>query len=297
LTFHHFAVDLTFVVVDIALRFRIGRVFPVTKRLIIACGFLAAVPFAASASRLISCSSCDPTPVVLTSLGTGALDVPLNSSSSDQEFEFENDTNGIITSLEFDATIDANLTSSNTTIVYNTANPNGEVTSGPTSGNPILTLFSCAQTLTAGGGAAAGFFQNCTVTYNTTTGALSYLFAGTGPPNPDFGENLNFGTWKDQEAGIPSCPAGEPPSYCVPPPPPPGGPDADRGIFTIGFEGFATCSNDPSDCAASEDYTNPNNPLSVTGSYTAVTPEPSYVHLLVSGLFLLWFVRRRKVAQ
>ena len=260
-----------------------------TKRLIIACGFLAAVPFAASASRLISCSSCDPTPVVLTSLGTGALDVPLNSSSSDQEFEFENDTNGIITSLEFDATIDANLTSSNTTIVYNTANPNGEVTSGPTSGNPILTLFSCAQTLTAGGGAAAGFFQNCTVTYNTTTGALSYLFAGTGPP-PSKGGDFNRGDWQGDEAGIPSCPAGLAATECDTNGSDPNN-DFDRGLFTIGFEGFQAGS------PAAADYTNPSGPLSVTGSYTAVTPEPSYVHLLVSGLFLLWFVRRRKVAQ
>jgi hypothetical protein len=297
LTFHHFAVDLIFVVVEVALRFSRGRVFSVTKRLIIACGLLAALPFAASASKLISCSSCDPTPVVLTSLGTGALDVPLNSSSSDQEFEFENDTGGIITSLEFDATIDPNLTDSNTTIVYNTANPNGEVTMGPGSPsdpsdpNPILTLFSCAQQVDINGSAAAGFFQNCTVTYNTTTGDLSYLFAGTGPPNPDYGENLNFGTWKTQEAGIPSCPVGEPPAYCVPPPPPPGGPDADRGIFTIGFEGFQAGS------PAAADYTNPSGPLDVTGSYTAVTPEPSYALLLVSGLFLLWFVRRRKVAQ
>lgn len=263
-----------------------------TKRLILACGFLAVVPFAASASKLISCSSCDPTPVVLTSLGTGALDVPLNSSSSDQEFEFENDTFGIITSLEFDATIDAGLTDSNTTIVYNTANPNGEVTMGPGSSsdpsdpNPILTLFSCAQQVDINGSAAAGFFQNCTVTYNTTTGDLSYLFAGTGPPASG-NSNINFGTWKDQEAGIPSCPAGEPADYCVPP----GGPDSDRGVFTIGFEGFQAGS------PAAADYTNPSGPLDVTGSYTAVAPEPSYVLLLVSGLFLLWFVRRRKVAQ
>ncbi|HTC37044.1 MAG TPA: hypothetical protein VK724_26935, partial [Bryobacteraceae bacterium] len=189
--------------------------FSVTKRLIIACAFLAAVPFAASASKLISCSSCDPTIDVLTP-GTdpaGALDVVLNSSSSDQEFEFENDTGAVINSLEFEAFIDTGLTSSNTTIVYNTANPNGEVTSGPGSpsdpsgSNPILTLFSCAQQLTITGAPVNGFFQNCTVTYNTITGDLSYLFAGTVPPFPQTGENINYDDWHGEEAGIPSCPA------------------------------------------------------------------------------------------
>jgi len=232
----------------------------VTKRLIIACGFLAALPFAASASRLISCSSCDPTVVVLTSLnGTGALDVALDSTDALQEFEFENDTGAVINSLEFDATIQSGLNVSN-----------------------VLANFQCAQ-LDVNNNPVPGFFQSCTVTYNTTTGELSYLFAGTGPPNgPNF--NINFGDWQNEQAGIPSCPAGEPPSYCN------GGPDTDRGLFALEFAGFQAGS------PASADYTDPNSPPSFMGSYTAI-PEPSYVLLLVSGLFFLWFARRRKVAQ
>ena len=265
-----------------------------TKRLIIACAFLAAVPFAASASKLISCSSCDPTIDVLTP-GTdpaGALDVVLNSSSSDQEFEFENDTGAVINSLEFEAFIDTGLTVSNTTIVYNTANPNGEVTSGPGSPsdpsdpNPILANFSCAQQLTITGSPVNGFFQNCTVTYNTTTGDLSYLFSGTVPPFPDTGENVNRDDWHSEQAGIPFCPVGLPATECDVNNPSDPNNDFDRGLFTIGFEGFQA------DSTAAADY---NSPLSFTGSYTV--PEPSYVLLLVSGLFLLWFVRRRKVAQ
>lgn len=264
-----------------------------TKRLIIACGFLAALPFAASASRVISCSNCDPTPVVLTSLdGAGALLVPLNSSSSDQEFEFENDTGQVIGSLEFDATIKSGLTSSDTTILYDTANPDGLVTSGPGSPsdpsdpNTILTDFSCAQQLTILGSPMDGFFQSCTVTYNTVTGDLSYLFAGTGlPPPPN--SNINFGDWHGQLAGIPSCPAGQLPTYCDDP----SGNDFDRGLFTLGFEGFETGTT-----VAMDDYTNPNAPPGFTGSYI-LTPEPSYVLLLASGLFLLWFVRHRKVTQ
>jgi hypothetical protein len=248
----------------------------VTKRLIIACGFLAALPFAASASKLISCSSCDPTVDVLTSTnGTGALDVALNSVDNDQYFEYENDTDAVIGSLEFDGTIDKGLTSSNTTIVYNTANPNGEVTSGPTSGNPILANFQCDQ--------VAGFFQNCTVTYNTTTGALSYVFAGTGQPDPP-NANINYGDWQGEEAGIPSCPAGFAATECDAP----SGSDYDRGLFELDFQGFQAGT------PAAMDY---NGPLSFTGNYTVVTPEPSFVLLLVSGMFLLWFVRRRKVTQ
>jgi hypothetical protein len=272
---------LAFVVVEIALRFPIGRVFQVTKRLIIACGFLAALPFAASASKLISCSSCDPTPVVLTSLdGTGALDVAL-ANVADQVFEYENDTSAIISSLEFDAAIESGLTSSNTTIVYDTANPNGEVTSGQSS-SPILTNFQCGQLDSSG---TLGFFQSCTVTYNTTTGDLSYLFAGIGQPDPP-NSNINFGDWHGEEAGIPSCPAQFLPAQCDTP----SGDDFDRGLFELEFQGFQAGS------AASADYINPNAPPDFTGSYT-ITPEPSYVLLLVSGLFLLWFIRRRKVAQ
>ena len=253
-----------------------------TKRLIIACGFLAALPFAASASRLISCSSCDPTPVVLTSLnGTGALDVTL-ANVADQVFEYENDTSAVINSLEFDAAIQSGLTSSNTTIVYNTANPNGLVTSGPSS-SPILTNFQCGQLDSSG---TLGFFQNCTVTYNTTTGDLSYLFAGTGLPLPP-NANKNFGDWHGEEAGIPSCPVGFAPSQCYDP----SGLDYDRGLFELDFQGFQAGS------PASADYTNPNSPPGFTGSYTVATPEPSFVLLLVSGLFLLWFARRSKVAQ
>jgi hypothetical protein len=279
LTFHHIAVDLIFVVVEIGLKLPIGRVFSVTKRLIIAFGFLAAVPFAASASKLISCSTCDPTPVVLTSTdGTGALDVALDTTDSDQYFEYENDTDAVIGSLEFDATIDTDLLGSSyssTTIVYNSANPNGEVTSGPSSGNPILANFQCDQ--------VAGFFQNCTVTYNNTTGELSYLFAGTGQPDPP-NSNINFGDWQGEEAGIPSCPAGFAPTECDSS----SGEDYDRGLFELDFQGFQAGT------PAAMDY---SGPLGFTGSYTVLTPEPSYVLLLVSGLFLLWFVRRRKLAQ
>jgi hypothetical protein len=269
LTFHYFAVDLIFVVVEIASRFPIGRVFSVTKRLFIACGFLAALPFAASASRLISCSSCDPTPVVLFNLnGTGALDVLL-TSSPDQAFSYENDTGAVINSLEFDALIATGL--GDTTIV------NGAVTSGaPAGSNTIYQNFTCDQ--------IAGFFQNCTITYNSTTGDLSYLFAGIGPPSPP-NANINFGDWQGEKAGIPACPAqyASTPTQCYDP----SGLDYDRGLFTLDFQNFNT----------NPDYTNPNSPPTFTGSYTVATPEPSFVLLLVSGLFLLWFVRRRKVAQ
>lgn len=237
-----------------------------TKRLIITCCFLAALPFAASASRLVSCVGCDPLPTILTSLdGTGALDVALTSSAS-QAFSYENDTGAVINSLEFDALIATGL--GDTTIV------NGVVTEG-VADNTIFQNFTCDQ--------IAGFFQNCTITYNSTTGDLSYLFAGTGTPNPP-NANINFGDWQGEEAGIPACPAqyAATPAQCYDP----SGLDYDRGLFTIAFNDFNT----------NPDYIDPNSPPSFMGSYTVLTPEPSYVLLLVSGLFLLWFVRRRKVA-
>jgi len=239
----------------------------VTKRLIIACGFLAVMPFAASASRLVSCVGCDPTPTVLTSLGgTGALDVALTSSPT-QAFSYENDTGAVINSLEFDALIEMGL--GDTTIV------NGVITSGAAD-NTIFQNFTCDQ--------IAGFFQNCTITYTSSTGELSYLFAGTGSPLPP-NANINFGDWQGEEAGIPACPAqyASTPAQCYDP----SGEDYDRGLFTVAFNDFN----------ANPDYINPTSPPSFTGSYTVLTPEPSYVLLLASGLFLLWFARRRKVAQ
>jgi len=241
----------------------------VTKRLILACGFLAAVPFAASASKLISCVTCDPPPDVLTSLdGTGALVFPL-TSSPDQPFSFENDTGAVINSLEFDAFIA--IGQGDTTIV------NGVVTEGAAD-NTIFQNFTCDQ--------ISGFFQNCTITYNSASGELSYLFAGTVPPEPQTGENLNFDDWQNEEAGIPSCPAGRAASECYINNPSDPLNDYDRGLFTLDFQDFNT----------NPDYLNPNSPPTFMGGYT-VAPEPSYVLLLVPGLFLLWFVRRRKLAQ
>ena len=268
-----------------------------TKRLIIACGLLAALPFAASASKLISCSTCDPTPVVLTSLdGAGALDVTLDSTDPNpQVFEYENDTDAVINSLEFDATILSGLTPgfSGTTIVYTAADTGGDITSGPTTpaDNPIFQNFNCEV---VDSGVDPGFFQSCTVSYNNTTGDLSYLFAGTGPPNPP-NFNINFGDWQGEEAGIPSCPPGDAPSVCDDPPGgmgpgDPGGADYDRGLFKLEFEGFQAGT------PASQDYTNPNSPPGINGSYTTV-PEPSFVPLIGLGLAGLWFVRRRKFAQ
>lgn len=200
--------------------------------------------------------------------GAGALVFPL-TSSPDQPFSFENDTGAVINSLEFDATIATGL--GDTTIV------NGMVTFGaPAASNTIFQNFTCDQ--------IAGFFQNCTITYNSTTGDLSYLFAGTLPPPPP-NSNINFGDWQGQEAGIPFCPAqyASTPIQCYDP----SGLDYDRGLFTLDFVDFNT----------NPDYNTPNSPPSFMGGYTVATPEPTFVLLLVSGLFLLWFVRRRKVAQ
>jgi hypothetical protein len=243
----------------------------VTKRLIIACAFLAAVPFAASASKLISCVTCDPPPTVLMSLdGTGLLDVEITSSAD--AFSYENDTGEVISSLEFDGFIAKGLTP-DTTIV------NGSVTEG-VADNTIFQNFTCDQTVTE-------FFQNCTITYDSITGELSYLFNGIEtPPASTSPSVLNFGDWQGNDWGIPSCTEfAADPAQCYDP----SGLDYHRGFFTLAFNNFDT----------NPDYIGGSDgpPPNFMGSYTVATPEPSYVVLLVSGLFLVWFIRRRKVAQ
>jgi hypothetical protein len=204
---------------------------------------------------------------VLTSTdGSGALDVALDPTDPNpQEFEWENDTGLIINSLDFEAIIQTGLSMSS-----------------------ITANFQCA-TLDQNGNPVLGFFQSCTVGYDSATGVLSYLFAGTMAPFPDTGENVNHDDWDNEQAGIPSCPAGLAPTECDINNPSDPLNDFDRGLFTLEFAGFQT----------NPDYVGGASgpPPTFMGSYTVQTPEPSYVILLVSGLFLLWFVRRRKVAQ
>jgi len=154
-------------------------------------------------------------------------------------FDFINDSNGIVDELEFMVTINMGLSQS----VINNA-------------------FSISQ----GGG--LGYFKNDTISYNSTTGVLTYLFSGVDPsdndefcPNPDPEAN--------EQEGIPEC-----------------------GVFHITLSGWVNDAN----FMGTQLY---SGTPTFTNSFADSSPEPSTIAFSGLGLLILAAVverRRRKAA-
>jgi hypothetical protein len=117
------------------------------------CSLFTALPIAASAAKINICSTCDPLPILLTQESQLSSDVQLNGNS-DVQYEFLNLTGSLIDDLVFSTTIDENLSTTMLTA-------DGD--------------FTCD--------APDGYFLSCVVSYDPSTGLLTYDYFGVNPPN------------------------------------------------------------------------------------------------------------------
>jgi hypothetical protein len=132
-----------------------GRPYLALKLLAL-CGLVAALPSGAFAAKIIVCSTCDPLPVILTETNGALGDVQPGAADSngDLTVEYLNLTGSIIDDLVFSTQITAGLS----------------LTQMETNDD-----FSCV--------APDGFFLACSVSYDTTTGQLTYAYYEVNPPN------------------------------------------------------------------------------------------------------------------
>lgn len=117
------------------------------------CGLAAALPIAASAAKIIMCSTCDPTVIPLTQTNGALSDLQPNGSETVTD-EFLNLTGTILDNIEYSTTINTGLSAS---------------------------MLATDQDFTCQ--APNGFFLSCAVLYDSATGALVYDYFGTNPPD------------------------------------------------------------------------------------------------------------------
>jgi len=186
----------------------------------------------------------DPPGLVTTDLGDVQATSSSCDSSGDCTFVFNNNTGGIITSLTFSADIATGLTMTQ-----------------------VDSTFSCTQDV-------VGYFLGCNVGYDSTTGLLTYNFAGVLPPQA--AETCPTGNCAPDQRGIP-------PDTVITDP-----------EFHIDLTGWVATATVPD----SNMMVFPGGKLPIfTDSFTA-TPEPSALAFL--GIAFLLIVggaqlRRRKL--
>ena len=124
-------------------------------KILLVCSLVAALPIAASAAKIILCSTCDPLPIPITPTNN-ALDQVDASATTDGnlDLEFVNLTGSIMDDLVFGTTINTGLSTA-------LLSADGDFTCDP----------------------GTGLFLSCMVTYDPTTGALNYYYYGVNPPN------------------------------------------------------------------------------------------------------------------
>lgn len=127
-------------------------------RISLLCGLVAALPVAASAAKIVLCSSCDPLPIPIT-LTNNALDQVQPSSTTDGglALEFVNLTGTIMDDLVFGTTITAGLSTTQQAALV----ADGDFTCDP----------------------GTGLFLSCAVTYAPSTGALTFNYYNVNPPS------------------------------------------------------------------------------------------------------------------
>ena len=124
-------------------------------KFLVVCGLFTALPIAASAARIIVCSTCDPVPVLLTQESQLNDVQPSDTDANgDQTVEYLNLTGSLINDLVFTTTINSGLSVS-------MLSADGD--------------FTCV--------APDGYFLNCLVSYNPGDGLLTYDYFGVNPPN------------------------------------------------------------------------------------------------------------------
>jgi hypothetical protein len=206
------------------------------------CGFVAALPTVVSAStKIIVCSSCDPIPVILTETNGALGDVQATAAAQDGgdlTVEYLNLTGSIIDDLVFSTTIATGL----------------DPTKLQQDGD-----FECA--------APDGYFLQCSVDYDPTTGQLTYAYYDVNPPN--IYDTPGFVIWEDLN-GLGSDNTGIP----------------EGGLFEISLSGWTTSLSDPN-------YINPatglpevlySTPPTLSNSFNVPVPEASTVLILLTEL-------------
>jgi hypothetical protein len=234
----------------------------VRKHLLIAAASLLALPGIASAIG-VGVIGGDPPGLVTTDLGevqaTGVEPCPSpNTDPSDFCYVFNNNTGGIITSLSFSADIAMNLPTGSDGLPTN----NG------------VDVFACTQV----GQFVEGYFLGCNITYDSTTGALTFLFSGVNPPQ-----------------GAEVCPSGNcaPSQRGIPPDTIPT--DPEFTIELLAWTGDATAQMGP-DSPPVDVFIGGVVPV-LTNTFTA-TPEPSTLAFLAIAFLLTAGaaqLRRRKL--
>jgi hypothetical protein len=222
-----------------------GRSYLALKLLAL-CGLVAALPSGASASKIIVCNTCDPLPVILTDTNGALSQVQPGAAdaSGDLTVEYLNLTGSIIDDLVFSTTINKGLSASML----------------QTDGD-----FQCV--------APDGFFLQCSVDYDSTTGQLTYAYYGVNPPNVY--DTPGVVIWDDLtnqgsgDTGIPNL-----------------------GLFEIQLSGWTSSLNDPK--TGQNLY---SSPPTFNNNFNVPVPEASAVLILFTELSLLagvlYLFRRR----
>jgi hypothetical protein len=230
-----------------------GRPY-IALRLLALCGLVAALPSGAFAAKIIVCSTCDPLPVILTETNGALSQVQPGAADSngDLTVEYLNLTGSIIDDLVFSTTINKNLSAT-------TLEDDGD--------------FQCV--------APDGFFLQCAVNYDSTTGQLTYSYYDVNPPN--IYDTPGAVIWEDIN-GLGSDNTGIP----------------NLGLFEIQLSGWTGTLSDPN-------LDTPQNPtgniysapptLTNTFNVPVNVPEASAVLILLTELSLLavvlYLFRRR----
>jgi hypothetical protein len=223
-------------------------------QLLALCGLVAALPSGASAAKIIVCSTCDPLPVILTETNGALSQVQPGAadSSGDLTVEYLNLTGSIIDDLVFSTQINTGLSAS-------TLQTDKD--------------FQCT--------APDGFFLQCAVDYDSTTGQLTYSYYDVNPPN--IYDTPGVVIWEDLN-GLGSDNTGIP----------------NLGLFEIQLSGWTSGLTDPG-------LITPQNPtgqiysgkptLSNTFNVPVNVPEASAALILFTELSLLagilYLFRRR----
>jgi hypothetical protein len=127
----------------------------VVFKVVVGCSLAAVLPIAASAAKIVLCSTCDPVPIPITPTNNALDQVQASATTNGNlSLEFINLTGVIMDNLVFGTTIDTGL---------NTAQLEAD------------SDFTCL--------APDGYFLSCMVTYDPVNGALTYDYFNVNPPS------------------------------------------------------------------------------------------------------------------
>ena len=170
---------------------------------------LSGISFAQDPKILICGSSCDP-PNVIPIINEASIQALQPNGNGQVDDTFINETGIIIDEFAFDMTVNKGLVESLAAV-----------------NETVQEAFTCGDLL--------GFFMNCSVTYNDSTGDLLYHYYGVNPPETGLAGFLDsFTNEVGEQEGIPPCTLGYWTCENL---------EGGRGIFTIELDGWVDNAN------------------------------------------------------